>query len=49
LRHTAATELRREFGAEVAKIVLGHSTLSATLIYAERDLGKAAEIVARIG
>jgi integrase len=49
LRHTAATELRREFGAEAAKIVLGHSTLSATLIYAERDLGKAAEIVSRIG
>jgi integrase len=49
LRHSAATVLRKEFGIEVTKIILGHATLSASLVYAERDLEKAREIVARIG
>jgi integrase len=49
LRHSAATALRKEYGIEVAKIILGHATLSAAQVYAERDLEKAREIVARIG
>jgi integrase len=49
LRHNAATVLRKEYGIEVAKIILGHATLSATQVYAERDLEKAREIVAEIG
>jgi integrase len=49
LRHSAATNLRREYGIEMAKIILGHSTLSTTLVYAERDVGKAAEVVGEIG
>jgi site-specific recombinase XerD len=49
LRHNAATLLRKEYGIEVAKIILGHATLSATQLYAERDLQKALEIVNRIG
>jgi integrase len=49
LRHNAATALRKEHGIEVAKIILGHATLSATQVYAERDLDKAREIVAKIG
>ncbi len=49
LRHTAATKLRREFGVEVAQVVLGHRHLDATEIYAERNLDKAREIVGKVG
>jgi integrase len=49
LRHNAGTVLRKEYGIEVAKIILGHATLSATQVYAERDLEKAREVVGKIG
>lgn len=49
LRHNAATQLRREFGLDVAKAVLGHSSPAVTEVYAELDLAKAAEAMARIG
>jgi site-specific recombinase XerD len=48
-RHNAASALRKEYGIEVAKIILGHATLSATQVYAERDLERAREIVCQIG
>ena len=38
LRHTAATEIRKKFGLEVAQVTLGHATADVTQIYAERDL-----------
>jgi integrase len=38
LRHTKATELRKEFGLDAAGAVLGHSKLETTQIYAERSL-----------
>lgn len=37
LRHTAATELRKAYGIEVARAVLGHSHLNTTEIYGEVD------------
>jgi integrase len=49
LRHSAATMLRKEYGIEVAKIILGHATLTAAQVYAERDMAKAREIVGSIG
>jgi site-specific recombinase XerD len=49
LRHNAGTVLRKEYGIEVAKIILGHATLTATQVYAERDLERAREIVGKIG
>jgi integrase len=49
LRHNAATRLRREFGLDVAKGVLGHSSVMPTQIYAEQDASKAREAMARIG
>ena len=49
LRHSAATEIRRRFGLEGAQVVLGHSGADTTLIYAERDLKKAAAIMAEVG
>lgn len=49
LRHTAATELRREFGIDVAQAVLGHASPTTTLIYAEVDLARASDAMLRIG
>jgi integrase len=49
LRHTRATQIRRKYGIESAQIILGHSNVDTTQIYAERDLSKARQIMARIG
>jgi integrase len=49
LRHTASTLLSREFGPEVARIVCGHSSLSATEIYVERDLKAAFNAIGKRG
>lgn len=49
LRHSAATWLRKEFGIDVARVVLGHSSTAVTEIYAEMDLTKAAEAMERVG
>lgn len=49
LRHSAATFLRKEFGIEAARVVLGHSSAGVTEIYAEQDMLKAAEIMGRVG
>jgi site-specific recombinase XerD len=49
LRHNAATRLRREFGLDVARAVLGHSSPAVTAIYAEVDQAKAADAMGRIG
>jgi integrase len=32
LRHTAATEIRRKFGAEASQVVLGHAQLATSEI-----------------
>jgi integrase len=49
LRHTKATEIRREAGLDAARAVLGHRSPQVTEVYAELDHAKAAEIMARIG
>jgi site-specific recombinase XerD len=49
LRHTAATAIRAKYGVEAAKVILGHTKVETTQIYAERDLGKAQDIMAEIG
>jgi integrase len=49
LRHNAATNLRREHGIELARIILGHSTAFTTEIYAEADKLQAMEVIAKIG
>jgi integrase len=49
LRHTAATAIRARYGVEAAKVILGHTKVETTQIYAERDLGRAQEIMAEIG
>jgi integrase len=49
LRHSAATRLRREFGLDVARAVLGHSSPVVTEVYAELDAAKAREAMERVG
>jgi integrase len=48
LRHSAATQLRKQFGIEAARVVLGHSSADVTEIYAEQDLQRAAEIMGKV-
>ena len=49
LRHNAATFLRKEFGIEAARVVLGHASSAVTEVYAELDLNRAADIMANVG
>jgi integrase len=49
LRHAAATELRRRCGLDAARMVLGHSDLAVTSVYAEADLAKAAAVMRDVG
>ena len=49
LKHNAGTAVRREFGVETARVVLGHRRLSTTEIYAEADLERAKEAIRRLG
>jgi len=49
LRHSAATEIRKRFGLEAAQVALGHAAADVTQIYAERDMTKAAAIMAQVG
>ncbi len=49
LRHNAATNLRREYGIEVARIILGHRSAATTEVYAEMDHAQAMAVMGRIG
>jgi integrase len=49
LRHNAATMIRKEFGVEVARAVLGHSDVATTTIYAERDRSLCFTAMERLG
>lgn len=49
LRHSAATELRKEFNIETARIILGHRSAAVTTIYAEADQRKAIEAITMVG
>lgn len=49
LRHNACAFLVAQFGWEVARIVLGHRTLSSTRIYAPDQLSKAFRAIEEVG
>jgi integrase len=49
LRHNTATNLRRQFGVELARIILGHATAFTTEIYAEADRQQAMEVIGKVG
>lgn len=44
LRHSCATELRKQHGLEAAQVILGHSELSVTQVYAETNTARAIEV-----
>ncbi len=49
LRHGRGTEIAHQYGIEAARVTLGHATLDATQIYAERDFQLAARIANETG
>jgi integrase len=49
LRHARGTEIRKLFGLEVSRVILGHEDVRAAQIYAEEDRGKGIEIMRQIG
>lgn len=49
LRHTALTQIRKQYGVEVAQVVAGHRKCDVTQVYAEANREKAAAVVLRIG
>jgi len=49
LRHNAATSLRKEFGLDVARVILGHSSPAVTEVYAEVDREKALAVMEKVG
>jgi integrase len=49
LRHSGAERFEEEYGYEVTRILLGHSSLSTTRIYAKGNHRKAIDAVAKIG
>lgn len=49
LRHNAATQIRKHYGLEAAAVILGHSEVGVTQVYAEADRTKAVEVALKIG
>jgi len=49
IRHSTGTDVRKEFGLEVASLMLGHASPNTTLIYAESDRQKLIEAVRAVG
>jgi len=49
LRHNAATRLRKDYGIEMARAILGHRAPSTTEIYAELDHEKIRRVISLTG
>jgi integrase len=49
LRHNAGTYIRKHYGLEAARTVLGHTSPAVTEVYAELDFEKARRIISEIG
>jgi integrase len=49
IRHATATRVRRDYGLDAARAVLGHSDINTSEIYAERDREQAARVMREIG
>jgi integrase len=49
LRHTAATLIRKEYGLDVARVVLGHRSPQITELYAELDTSRASAVMEKLG
>jgi integrase len=49
LRHSGATRIRQQASLDAAQVILGHSNISMTETYAERNLEAALRIAAEVG
>lgn len=49
LRHTAGTNIRKQYGIEGSQAVLGHAELKSTQVYAEVSQDRARQIAAEVG
>lgn len=49
LRHSRATDLRKQYGIEATSAVCGHSKIDTTLLYAEESFDRARAIMAEVG
>ena len=49
LRHSGGTRLRKEYGLEVARAVLGHQSAEITEVYAGMDTTKAIQVMGEVG
>ncbi len=49
LRHSFATDIRQRHGVEAASVLLGHSKIETTQIYAQTNLNQAIELAERNG
>ena len=49
LRHAAGTRIRKAYGIEIARIILGHSSAVTSEIYAEIDREKIQEVIGKLG
>ena len=49
LRHSLATRVRREFGLDTARAILGHTSVVTSATYAELDQAKASQAMGKIG
>lgn len=49
VRHSAATELRREISIEAARVTLGHKSVTMTELYAQADRTAAARAMEQLG
>lgn len=49
LRHTAATMIRKEYGIDAARVVLGHRSPKITEVYAELDKAKGVSVMEAVG
>lgn len=49
LRHALGTRIRKQFGVEASQVALGHASMTATQIYAERDMELAMKVAREMG
>lgn len=49
IRHNAATAIRKAYGIEAARVVLGHESEDMTATYAERDRQVSRDVMLKIG
>jgi integrase len=49
LRHSAATAIRKQFGVEAVQVILGHSSIGVSQVYAEVSADRGREVARLVG